>query len=306
MKTLVTGGAGFIGSHLVDRLLEDGHQVIVIDNLNTGKLENLPVHPNLTFIEDSILNNIGYLFEGVDIVFHLAALTRPQQSILKPIETNSTNVEGTLKILIHCRDNKVKRLVFASSSSLYGTQKVYPQKESATPYPESPYGLQKLIGEEYCQLFARMYGMEINCIRPFNIYGIRQNPLGGYAAAVPSFIRHLSHDEPGEVTGDGEQSRDFTYVDDVVDLFVRAAFSKVSGESFNGGGGHNVSVNILYQTVAKVLGKDIAPIYIAEVPEPKMTLADTTKSRELLGWEPKYTIESGLEETVRRNKEWIK
>jgi len=299
MKILCTGGAGFIGSHLVDRLLKDGDEVLVVDNLNTGKAENLPVHQNLEVVNASTLDNIGYLFEGVDIVFHLAALTRPQQSILKPIETNQANVEGTLKVLLHCRDKKVKRLVFASSSSLYGTQKVYPVQESATPSPESPYGLQKLIGEQYCQLFGRMYGLEVNCIRPFNIYGTRQNPLGGYAAAVPSFIRHLSNNEPGEITGDGEQSRDFTYIDDLVGLMVLAATSKVSGESFNAGAGRNVTVNYLYQTIAKIMKKDIKPIYIPAVPEPRMTLANTWKAKTLLGWTPKVMIEEGLRRTIK-------
>ena len=298
MKILVTGGAGFIGSHLVDRLIAEENEVIAIDNFNTGKEENLSAHRNLKVVDISILDDIEDFFKEVDVVFHLAALTRPQFSILKPDLVTHANVDGTLKVLMASQKHNIKRVVFTSSSSLYGTQKVYPVKEDAIPYPESPYGLTKLVGEQYAQLYARMYGLEVNCVRPFNVYGKRQNPIGGYAAAVPSFTRLLKNDEPGKITGDGEQSRDFTFVDDLVELLILASTSKVYGESFNGGYGRTVSVNYMYQTIAKLLNKDIPPIYIPEVLEPRLTWADNTKAKELLGWQPQYPVEEGLKRTV--------
>ena len=297
---LVLGGAGFIGSHLVDRLLKDGNYVTVIDNFNTGKRENLQKHDNLSVLNMSILDDIDHLFEGIDVVFHLAALTRPQRSIRHPLEANHTNVQGTLKIMKHCQDNGVKRVVFTSSSSLYGTPEVFPTPETETPKPSSPYGLQKYMGELYAQLFGRMYGLEVNCIRPFNVYGSRQNPDGGYAPAVPAFIRNLNNDKQSFITGDGEQSRDFTYIDDIVEILMLASTSKVHGESFNAGAGNDVSIKYVYQTISKIMGKDIEPDYIEALQEPRRTLADISKAERLLGWKPKVKIEDGLQMTVGR------
>lgn len=298
MKYLVTGGAGFIGSHLVRQLLMEDCQVTVIDHFSMGKRENLPDDPRLTVQKASILEDIGESFRGIDVVFHLAALTRPQVSMSQPVETNLVNVEGTLRILRHCVDNKVKRLVFVSSSSLYGEQKKYPVSEDATPYPMSPYGLSKLIGEQYCKLWERLYGLESNYIRPFNVYGTRQNPLGGYAAAVPKFIDQISKGKIPMITGNGEQSRDFTYVDDVVDQIILAGKSKVFGEAFNAGAGHTVSINEIFKTVCKLMNKKVQPLYVAPVVEPKMTLADISKAKRLLGWEPKVSLEEGLKRTI--------
>src|SRR5258706_11739487 len=218
MKILCTGGAGFIGSHLVERLLNEGHVVTVLENFSTSKRKNLPMdNKNLKVFGVDILDVTTNHYQGLDIVFHLAAATRPQWSIQYPVASNVVNVEGTLKVFKNCVDNKVKRVVFVSSSSLYGFQEKLPTKETDVPYPMSPYGLQKLIGKEYAKLYERMYGLEVNCVRPFNVYGTRQNN-SGYAAAVPKFIELLSKNEPCSITGDGEQSRDFTYVDDVVDI----------------------------------------------------------------------------------------
>lgn len=300
MKCIVTGGAGFIGSHLVDRLLKEDHFVVVIDNCNTGKIENLPAkHPKFIFFGADILEDIDHIFEDVDIVFHLAALTRPQDSIKRPLETNRVNVEGTLKILKHCHENKVKRVVFASSSSLYGVQDKYPTPEDVTPKPMSPYALQKFVGEQYAQLFHRMYGMEVNCVRPFNVYGPRQRPDLGYAAAVPKFIDSLNRGEAPQITGDGTQARDFTYVDDVVSVFMLAATSKIFGESFNAGNGNPVTVNKLFETISELMFKDhIEPIHIDPVLEPHLTHADMSKTKRILGFSPKFDIKEGLKRTI--------
>lgn len=295
-KAIVTGGAGFIGSHLVQRLLATASCIVhVIDNFNTGKKKNLPRNKRLFVHDKSILDEgLDGVFAGTDVVFHLAALTRPQWSINHPLESNEVNVGGTLKVLEYCKRNDVKRVVFASSSSLYGSPKNYPTKETEDPRPMSPYGLQKYLGELYCRLYERMYGLEINCIRPFNVYGERQNLSGGYAPAVPNFINNLLAGKPGKITGTGEQSRDFTYIDDIVEIFILAATSSVHGESFNAGAGRSVTINYVYQTISRLMGRQISAVYIDPVYEPKKTLADTSKARALLGWKPRVKIEDGL------------
>lgn len=297
-KYLITGGAGFIGSHLTDKLLKGGNQVVVVDDLSEGKKDNLPNNPNLQFYQKSILDEIGNLFEGVHTVFHLAALTRPQESIINSEETNLVNVQGTVRVLNFCKENKIKRVVFASTTGLYGTQKKLPTSEVAIPDPMSPYALTKLIGEQYCKLYERMYGLEINCIRPFNVYGPRQNPKGNYAAAVPKFIDALNKNETPWITGDGTQSRDFIYVDDVVELMILMSKSKVFGESFNAGSGESTSINNLYRTISKIMSKDIKPNYIAPVFEPPITLGDITKAQTILGWKPKISLDEGLKRII--------
>ncbi|MFA5036106.1 MAG: NAD-dependent epimerase/dehydratase family protein [Candidatus Izemoplasmatales bacterium] len=291
MKYLVLGGCGFIGSHLVDRLVEN--EVMVLDDLSTGSLDNLPFNPNVMFERRSILGDIGKYFEGVDVVFHLAAKTRPQESIKEPELYNKINIDGTLNVLKNCVEHKVKRLVFVSSSSLYGIQEG-PSHEDVTPNPMSPYALTKLIGEQYCRLYQRLYNLQSNYIRPFNVFGKRQPPGGGYAAVVPSFIDALKKGEQPFITGDGEQRRDFVFVEDVVDLIILASESKVYGEAFNAGLGKNVSINELYKTICTLMGKDVEPKYVEAVFEPREVLADITKAKELLGYTPKFTLEEGL------------
>lgn len=319
MKFLVTGGCGFIGSHLVEGLLKrdadvtvlDGHgdTVTVIDDFSEGKWANMPNDPRLKIYEGSILGDCGILFEGIDVVFHLAALTRPQWSMIHPEETDTINVHGTLRILEHCRNYKVKRLVFVSSSSIYGQQDQIPTPEDAKPNPMSPYALSKLIGEEYCELFTKLHGLEVNRIRPFNVYGTRQSPTGEYAAAVPrfidrvnSFISVLKADGYPVITGDGKQVRDFIYIDDVVDLMIAAGLSQVSGEAFNAGSGKNISINELYDMVCKAMNTSVKAVHIAPVIEPRETLADISKSKRLLGWEPKISLEEGIRRTVTGTK----
>lgn len=278
---LVTGGSGFIGSHLVKRLKKE-HMVTIVDTRSGS----------------SILGDIDHLFADVDTVFHLAALTRPQESIDNPVMFNLVNVEGTLRVLQHCKNNGVRRLIFVSTTGLYGEQKVLPTPEKATPNPMSPYALQKLIGEHYCQLFAKMYGMEINHIRPFNVYGVGQDPKGGYAAAVPKFIDTLRNSGTPFITGDGEQARDFIYVEDLVDLMILAATSDVYGEVFNAGSGISTSINDIYKIISRIMLKDIKPDYVEAVYEPKRTQGDIRKAKKLLGWVPKTSLEDGLKKTV--------
>jgi nucleoside-diphosphate-sugar epimerase len=300
MKSIVTGGAGFIGSHLVEKLLAKKHKVIVIDDLSMGKVENLPQDKNVKLYVASIVDDvIEDLFRGVDYVYHLGALTRPQVSILNPEATNHINVDGTLKIIRYCVKYHIKKLVFVSSSSVYGEQKDFPEAEDAVPFPMSPYAVSKLIGEQYCKLYERLDGLKANYIRPFNVYGSRQSLKGSYSPAVPNFIDALSKDKSPYITGDGKQARDFTYVDDVVDLIYRASTTKVFGEAFNAGAGHTYTINDLFKTVAKIMGKNIKPTYIEKVLEPKTTLADISKSKRLLGWKPKYTLEQGLRKTIK-------
>lgn len=305
MKTLVTGGAGFIGSHLVRKLLDRGDKVLVIDNLSVGKRSNLPKHENLELQVADILDDISYLFSGIDVVYHLAAQTRPQVSILNPEQTNMVNVQGTLKTLIRSHENKVKRFVFVSSTSMYGEQEIFPTPETATPNPMSPYALTKLIGEQYCQLFERMHRMEFNVCRPFNVYGSRQSPTIGYAAAIPKFIHSLMTGEQPYITGDGTQSRDFVYVEDVVDQLILMGESVIHSEAFNAGSGISTSINEIYSTVTKIMGKNIKPKYVPPVFEPKQTLGYVDKAEALLGWTPKTNLETGLkltiEETLNEN-----
>lgn len=308
MNILITGGAGFIGSHLVDRLLKDDNnitvidgeskRIIVVDDFSEGKYANLPKDPRLTVYDTSILGKVSHLFEGIDIVFHMAGLTRPQWSILYPSETDTVNVHGTLKVLEYCRDNKVKRVVFMSSSSMYGEQNIYPTPEDVTPYPMCPYALSKQLGEEYCKLFERIYGLEFNAIRPFNVYGSRMNPKGVYSSAVAKFIEVIHKGLPLHITGDGTQARDFVYVEDVVDQMILASTSKVHGEAFNCGSGENTSINDLMKTIAKLMKAKINPIHTPPVLEPTQTLADISKAERLLGWTPKTSLEEGLKKTI--------
>lgn len=299
MKALVTGGCGFIGSHLVERLLDEGHKVIVIDDLSEGKLEYLPTdNPNLEFHQKSILDDIGHLFKDVEAVFHLAALPRPLLSIEEPKPAHEVNVTGTLNILIHCRDHKVGRLVYASSASLYGEQPVYPSPEEATPNPMSPYALHKYIMELYAKLFETLYGLQANGLRFFNVYGDRMNPNGFYASLIPKFIKIIKSGERPTIFGTGEQARDFVYVDDVVEALILASKSKHYGLAFNIGWGKNYSVNEVFKTIRRLLKIDVEPLYGPAVIEPTQTLADSQRARGLLGWEPKVSLEEGIRRLI--------
>jgi UDP-glucose 4-epimerase len=298
-KILVIGGCGFIGSHLVEKLLSMNHSVTVIDDLSVGNIHNLSKHPNLRMFTTDILDNNYHHFKDIDTVYHLAALTRPQESIIDPVQTTLVNVVGTVKILEYCRKCRVRKMLFTSSTSMYGEQDILPTPETVIPNPMSPYALTKQIGEQYCKLYEKMYGMQINSIRPFNVYGPRQNPNGTYGAAVPKFIDKLSKGERPWITGDGTQARDFIYVEDVVDLMIAITESDISGEAFNAGSGTNTSINELYEIIGKLMKKIYEPDYIDPVFEPKQTLGDMTKVKTLLNWKAKYTLEEGLKKTIQ-------
>jgi UDP-glucose 4-epimerase len=291
MKILVTGGAGFIGSNLVDKLINEGHKVFVIDNLSTGKKENL--NKKAIFYKADIcdLNKILPLFKRIDYVFHLAANPRVVFSVENPIESHKVNVNGTLNVLYASYKNKVKRLIFASSAAVYGDIKKLPLKENMTPKPISPYGLHKLIGEYYCKLFSDLYNLETVCLRYFNVYGPRMDPNGPYALVIGKFLKLRKENKPLTIYGDGKQTRDFVYVDDVVKANILAMKSKKvgSGEVINICSGKNYSINY----IAKLIGGK--KIYLpARKGEIKHVLGDNSLAKKLLGWKPEISLEEGI------------
>ena len=307
IKSLVTGGAGFIGSHLVDRLLKLGHEVIVIDDFSSGKKENLEHHKNNSnlkiFAKNICDKNIEDLFKNVLVVFHVAAIPRVQFSIEFPEKTNEVNVTGRLNVLESAKKAGVKRFVYSASSSAYGNQEKLLLIESMNPNPLSPYALQKLVGEYYCKLYNLLFGIETISLRYFNVYGSRQDPSGEYACLIPKSINLALQEKSPEIYGDGEQTRDFTYVKDVVEANILAATTnneKSFGEIFNVGNNNNLSVN---QVVKIIIGnRNIKPEYKPPVIEPKNTLADISKIKNFLGWTPKFNFEEGVKETI----DWFK
>ena len=298
MRCLVTGGAGFIGSNLVDKLIDDGHEVIIFDNYSTGKKEN--VNPKAKFFLVDISHEPSFksktmkdIMTGVDVVFHTAAMARVQPSIDNPTDFNNVNVNGTLNMLKACVDYGVKRFIFSSSSSVYGDVETTPTPETHKLNPMSPYALQKLIGEQYCKLFSELYGLETVCLRYFNVYGERQLLEGAYCLVMGVFAQQRLNSQPMTIRGDGEQRRDFTYVGDVVEANIKAAkyghpYLEVSGETFNIGNGDNRSVN----QIADMIGGD--RINVEPVIEPRETLADNSKAKKILDWKPTTKIEEWM------------
>lgn len=301
MKYIVTGGAGFIGSNLVDKLIENNHEVIVIDDLSLGKKRN--INKKAQFHKLNIasfdptkkwvnLDEIGKLFDGVDTIFHLAAKTRVQPSIVDPYTWNTVNVGGTLNLLNLARIHNVRRFVFSSSSSVYGnvTDEYLPTPETAPRNPLSPYGLQKLFGECYCKLYSTIHNIDTVCLRYFSVYGERQPTKGDYSLVMGIFANQRLEGKPLTINGDGEQRRDFTYVGDVVSANIKASMSdKVgNGEILNVGNGDNRSVN----DIAKMIGGPIE--YRDPVIEPRETLADNSKTRKLLDWKPTMKLEDWM------------
>lgn len=299
MKYLCTGGTGFIGSHVVERLLDDGHEVVVISNYYTGKEDNLKDHVNLTVIRGSILDSdIDEAFEGIDVVIHLAALTRPRESFMDPIRTSEVNILGTQKVIENCHIFDVKRFIFISSATVYGFRNTFPTSEDEELRPVSPYGLTKKIGEDITRFFCELYDIEYNIIRPFNVYGKRQDPAGEYGAAVPKFIDTLKRGlEKPFITGDGKQFRDFIYISDLVDLIIEVSRSDVTGEVFNGGSGIPMTINEIYEKISEIMGKSITPDRREEVREPE-THADISKAKGLLDWKPKVSLEEGFRNLI--------
>ena len=294
MKHIVTGGCGFIGSNLVDKLIDLGHEVIIFDNISSGKVEN--INPKARFIEVDISEDyfdecIDW-FDDVDTVFHTAARARVQPSIIDPISFNKTNVDGTLTLLKMAVDSGVRRFVYSASSSAYGNTNVLPTPESHSTNPLSPYGAQKLMGEIYCKTFSQVYDIETVSLRYFNVYGERQLLEGAYCLVMGIFLQQRLNNKPMTIRGDGEQRRDFTYVSDVVDANIKASQSdKVGkGEVINVGNGNNRSVN----QIADMIGGD--RITVDPVVEPRETLADNTKAHELLDWKPTMIIEDWVKQ----------
>ncbi len=295
MKCIVTGGAGFIGSHLVDRLITDGHEVHIVDNLSTGKMEN--VNPKAQFHNFDLANHkvnkilFGWedLWKGTDVVFHMACLARVQPSIENPMLYHDKNVNGLVNVLEMCREHNIKRLVFSSSSSVYGDveEKDLPTSENKKLNPMSPYALHKFVGEEYCRLYSKIYNVETVSLRYFNVYGDRQPTSGAYCLVMGVFAQQKLNGEPMTIRGDGEQRRDFTYVGDVVDANIKCMDYplEMSGDVFNIGNGDNRSVN----QIADLIGGD--RINVEPVIEPKETLADNDKAKRVLQWNPKGDLE---------------
>ena len=292
MRCLITGGAGFIGSNLVDALIERGDEVIVIDNLSAGKREN--VNPKAQFHQLDIrdLEKIKPLFKGVDYVFHLAALTNIQFSIDNPAESHDVNLNGTINVLISAREAKVKRVIYSASSSAYGLQDKLPWEENMAPRVLSPYSVQKYVGELYCRSFNLIYGLETVSLRYFNVYGKRQRLEGAYAPVMGIFIRQRLAGEPMIIYGDGKQTRDFTSVVDVVRADILAMESKKvgKGEVINIGRGRSYSVNEL----AEMVGGPVK--FLPARIEVRNSLADNNLAKELLGWEPAVNLPQWLEE----------
>ncbi len=300
---LVTGGAGFIGSHLVDRLVKLGRRVRVLDNFETGKRDNLAQSADqIELIEGDIrdLATVREAMREVVVVFHLAALGSVPRSVKDPLTTNGVNVTGTLNLLLAAREVAAERFVFSSSSSVYGESETMPQHESLPCRPISPYGVSKLVGEHYCRVFHQAYGLGTLCLRYFNVFGPRQDPTSQYAAAIPLFVSHLLRDEPPTVFDDGEQSRGFTYVDDVVDANLAAVeVGDAAGQAVNISAATSVTVNQVVNEVRSLLGKDIEPVYAPPRPgDIKHSLADVSLARKLMNYEPQVDFADGLARAI--------
>ena len=295
-KAIVTGGAGFIGSNLVNRLIEKGIEVVVLDNLSTGKEEN--INPKAKFIQCDIskssIFDLMYNMKGADVVFHLAALARVQPSIEDPIPFNEVNITGTLNILLEAHKTGIKRVVYSASSSAYGNTDILPTPEDAPTNPLSPYGLQKYVGEQYCKMFSEVYGLDTVSLRYFNVYGEQMNFGGAYKTVIAVFIEQMQKGEKLNIVNEGNQRRDFTYVGDVCNANILAATTsnKFNGEVFNVGNGDNFSVN----EVADMFGGEKK--YGEKRIEPFETLADNQKIKSL-GWKPTGNLSEWIKNYIK-------
>jgi len=303
VRALVTGGGGFIGSHLSERLLREGHEVRVLDNFATGRRENLLALENeLEVVEGDIQSyeRVNTAVRGCDLVFHQAALPSVPRSVQDPLTSNAANVIGTLNVLLAARDSDVGRVVFASSSSVYGANPTLPKDESLATAPISPYAVAKLAGEGYCRSFAYVYGLETVALRYFNVFGPRQDPLSQYAAVIPNFILAMLEGNSPTVHGDGEQTRDFTYIDNVVDANLLAMTADgVSGKAYNVACGERYSLNQLIQLIREVTGQDVEAEFTDTRPgDVPHSMADISLARNELGYEPAVTFEDGVRNTV--------
>ncbi len=301
-RVVVTGGAGFVGSHLSEKLAERGYYVVILDNLSTGKRENIEEllkKDAVDFIRGSVtdLPLLNRVLQDTDYVFHQAAIPSVPRSVKNPQASLEANVVGTLNVLLAARDRGIKKVIYASSSSAYGDTPSLPKREDMLPNPQSPYAVTKLAGEYYCQVFKEVYRLSTACLRYFNVYGPRQDPDSQYAAVVPRFIKRALQNKPPIVLGDGDQTRDFTFVKDAVLANILAAESNAEGV-FNVGNGRNISINELARMILKSLGMDLETVH--EEPRPgdvRHSLADISKAK-TFGYEPRYSLEKGLEETI--------
>lgn len=303
---LVTGGAGFIGSHLVRALVDRGDRVRVVDSLITGKRRNLDGIDGVEFLEGDLaeIAVARRAVDGIEVVLHQAAIPSVPRSVKNPIESNRANIDASLNVLVAARDAGVRRLVYAGSSSAYGNAAALPKQEEMPTAPLSPYALQKLVAEQYAAMFTRLYGLETVTIRYFNVFGPRQDPSSPYSGVISLFISALIDGRAPTIYGDGEQTRDFTYVANVVDGVLRAAGADgVSGQVINVATGGRISLNELYRTLQKLVGTDLEPHYAEpRAGDVRDSQADITRARTLLGYEPMVTLEEGL----RRTLEWYR
>ena len=303
MKILVTGGAGFIGSHIVERLVKQEHQVRVLDNFSTGHRENLEGFARqIELIEGDIRDfpAVCQAVHGYDVIFHEAALCSVARSVENPRDTNAVNIDGTLNVLLAGRDERVKRVVLASSSSVYGDNPAQPKKETQSPAPASPYAVTKLTDELYCRNFYALFGLETFALRYFNVFGPRQDPDSPYAAVIPRFLSALLKGQPPVIEGDGEQSRDFSYIDNVVDANLAAMKAPAGfGEAFNIACGQRTTVNQLAEHLTKMLGVSVRPVHVQPRPgDVRHSLADISKAEAMLSYRPLVDSITGLKYTV--------
>ncbi len=302
---VVTGGAGFIGSHLTERLIQDGHQVMVLDNLSTGRLQNLKAieaNPRLHFLNIDVSNFEGICncFKGIDWVFHLAALADIVPSVTEPLKYHRANVEATIAVLEASRINGIKKFIYAASSSCYGIPDVYPAAETAIIQPQYPYALTKYVAELYAFHWEKIYRLPVVSLRLFNVYGLRSRTSGAYGAVLGVFLAQKLKKAPFTIVGDGRQKRDFIFVSDVVDAFIKAASARVENEIFNVGSGNPQSIDKL----AALLGAD-KKVYIPKRPgEPDCTWADITKIGRMLGWRPAVSFEQGINIVLENIDYW--
>ena len=303
---LVTGGAGFIGSHLAEELVRRGHRVRVTDSLVTGKRSNLDHIPDVEFLQGDLahLDFAHRAVDDVDFVLHQAAIPSVPRSVQDPIASNRANVDATLNVLVASRDAGVRRVVFAGSSSAYGDTPTLPKREDMPTRPLSPYALQKVVGEQYLQMFTRLYGLETVSIRYFNVFGPRQDPSSPYSGVISVFAAALLDGRAPTIYGDGEHTRDFTYIANVVDGVLRAVEADgASGEVINVATSGRVSLNVLFETMRRLIGVDIHPVYAATRPgDVRDSQADITKAQRILGYQPTVSFEEGLQRTV----EWYR
>jgi UDP-glucose 4-epimerase len=307
MRYLVTGGAGFIGSNIVDELVKRGQEVVVLDDLSAGK------EANLAAVRDKIDLHIGTITDlaavqsackGVQYVIHLAARTSVPRSVLNPLESNHVNIDGTLNVLVAARDAQARRFVFAASSSAYGETPTLPKVETMPAQPISPYGVTKFVGEMYAQVFGRVYGLENACIRYFNVFGPRQDPSSQYSGVLSRFMLAVIEGQAPVIYGDGEQTRDFTFVENIVDETLRACEAGgASGLVFNGGTGARITLSEVLKMLSRITGKPIQAKYdVARNGDIRDSQADVSLARKILGYEPRVLFEEGL----RRTWEWYK